>query len=173
MAAKQYERWKLTPVADVPELAAAWADEDDPRKVMVTGGAGLPRFRCPNGHQPRIDPLRFLRSGCPHCRSARTAQAKKWLADTLPEIAAQWHPTRNGKWTPQNEVWDSKRTVWWRADCCGHEWQESVKDRDKCQLSVVRANSSAPTAVASTGFVVPGRVRSRGGATYVSRPAAG
>ncbi len=127
----EYERWKITPIADVPELATAWADEDDPRKVMVTGGVGLRRFRCPSGHHPRIDPLRFLQSGCPHCRSARTAQEKKWLADTLPEIAAQWHPSRNGKRTPENVVWDSKRTVWWRADCCGHEWQESVKDRDK------------------------------------------
>ena len=121
-------RWKTTPVADVPELAAAWADDDDPREVMVDESGKLRRFRCPNGHHPRIRTLRFLTSGCPHCRGSATS--KKWLADLLPEIAAQWHPTRNGKYAPQNVVWESQREMWWRADCCGHEWQESVRARD-------------------------------------------
>ena len=128
---KQYELWKTTPIANVPELAAAWAD-DDPRHVMVVGGwPQLRRFRCPAGHNPRISPVSFLQSGCPHCRGAKTAKAKNWLADTRPEIASQWHPTRNGKLTHHEVVWDSKKTVWWRADCCGHEWPESVRNRDK------------------------------------------
>jgi hypothetical protein len=128
-----YEQWKVTPVADVPELAAAWADETDPHDVMVADVRPLRRFRCPNDHHPRVSPLTFLQSGCPHCRSAQTAQNRRWLADTLPEIASQWHPTRNRKFTPQNVVWDSKRMVWWRADCCGHEWQEQVRSRDMYQ----------------------------------------
>jgi hypothetical protein len=129
---EEYARWKVTSVADVPELMAAWADDDDPREVMVGDAGPLRRFRCLKGHHPRIGPLSFLQSGCPHCRGAQTAQEnKQWLADTLPEIASQWDPTRNGKLTPQNVVWDSKRTVWWRADCCGNHWQESVRDRDK------------------------------------------
>lgn len=128
---KEYERWKSTPVADMPELAAAWADEGDPRTVMVAGG-GLRRLRCPAGHHPRISPLTFLESGCPSCRGAETRKAQKyWLADTLPEVASQWHPTRNGKLTAKDVVWDSKRTVWWLADCCGHEWQETPRSRDK------------------------------------------
>ncbi|RSN39295.1 lysine biosynthesis protein LysW [Amycolatopsis sp. WAC 04197] len=125
-------RWDVTPVSEVPELLAMWADEGSPREVMV-GDSRLRRFRCDSGHYPRIAPGRLLDSGCPHCRGKKTAANKKWLADTLPEIAGQWHPTRNGKLTPQNVVWDSKRTVWWLAKCCGHEWQESVRDRDKYQ----------------------------------------
>jgi hypothetical protein len=131
---KEHEKWKITPVADVPELAAAWADEVDPRTVMVAGGWELRRFGCPAGHHPRINPLTFLQSGCPNCRGAETRKAQKnWLADTLPEIASQWHPAKNGKLTPQDVVWDSKRTIWWLADCCGYEWQESPRSRDKYQ----------------------------------------
>jgi hypothetical protein len=130
---EEYEQWKSTPVADVPELAAAWADEADPRTVMVAGGQ-LSRFRCPSGHHPRVSPLTFLRSGCPSCRGTETRKSQKnWLADTLPEIASQWHPTKNGKLTPRDVVWDSQRTVWWRADCCGYEWEESPRSRDKYQ----------------------------------------
>lgn len=129
---RDYERWQITPVADVPELAAAWTDEADPARVMVAGDGATPRFRCSQGHHSRISPLTFLQGGCPHCRAAHTvATGKRWLADTLPEIASQWHPARNGKLTPQNVVWDSKRLIWWRVDCCGHEWEESVRDRDK------------------------------------------
>lgn len=129
---EQYARWKVTPVAEVPELMSAWADDQDPREVMVAGDRQVRRLRCPKGHRPNIDLVRYLQAGCPHCRGAQTAmENKQWLADTLPEIASQWHPSRNGKLTPQNVVWDSKRTVWWRADCCGNQWQESVRDRDK------------------------------------------
>lgn len=128
----EYENWKITPVADVPELAGAWADEADPSSVMVAGDWKLRRFRCPTGHFPRISPLTFLQSGCPSCRGAETRKTQKnWLADTLPEIASQWHPTRNGKLTPADVVWDSQRPVWWLAECCGYEWEETPRSRDK------------------------------------------
>uniref|UniRef100_UPI003C7474CB zinc-ribbon domain-containing protein n=1 Tax=Kocuria sp. CH-021 TaxID=3406735 RepID=UPI003C7474CB len=129
---QEYERWKVTPIATVPVLLAAWADEEDPHQAMV-GGHGLRRFRCPEGHYARVGPLTYMDSGCPSCRGARTkaSSQKRWLADTLPEIATQWHPTKNGKHTPHNVVWDSKRTVWWRDPSCGHEWQDTVRARDK------------------------------------------
>lgn len=129
------ERWRTTAVADVPQLLAAWADpEHDPRHVMVTGNAGYPlmRFRCASGHHPRLEPLTFLEAGCPHCRAIMAARSNPHtLAVTLPEIAAQWHPDRNGKLTPDSVPWDSKRTVWWRTACCGHEWQAPIRSRDK------------------------------------------
>lgn len=129
----ELRRLEQTPVAAIPELLTAWADEADPHEVPVAGGWQLRRFRCPAGHNPRVHPLTFLESGCPSCRGAQTAKNKKWLTDTLPEIATQWHPTRNGKLTPENVVWDSKRLVWWRSECCAHEWQETVRARDKYQ----------------------------------------
>lgn len=128
---EQYANWKRTPIAWVPELASAWADEGDPRRVMVAS-YDLRRFTCPKGHHPRVSPITFLQSGCPSCKAAETRKTQKnWLADVLPEVASQWHPDRNGKLTPQTVVWNSRRTVWWKADCCGFEWQESPLHRDK------------------------------------------
>ncbi|MFI2562614.1 zinc-ribbon domain-containing protein [Paenarthrobacter sp. NPDC018779] len=131
---QQLERWRTTPIADVPELAAAWADEDDPRTVMVNGDDSwiLRRFKCPAGHHPRLQATTFYVSGCPSCRAAETRKTQKnWLADVLPEIASQWHPSLNGQHTPQTVVWDSRRPIMWRADCCGHEWEASPRFRDK------------------------------------------
>src|SRR5665648_672235 len=98
-----YERYKTTAVAAVPELASAWDDEADPSAVMVAGDWELRRFTCPRGHHPRLSPLTYLQSGCPHCRGRRTTEERLAAIEIDPdtfelnrEIAAQWHPTRNG-----------------------------------------------------------------------------
>ena len=131
--AAEYERWKRTPVSEVAELLAAWADDADPRQVMVAGGFELRRFRCRNGHHPRVSPLTFMDNGCPSCTAQATAKKPLHLADVDPEVSSQWHPTLNGKLDPHNVVSDSKRVIWWHADCCGYEWQERVRDRNKYQ----------------------------------------
>lgn len=45
-----------------------------------------------------------------------------------PDIASEWHPTKNGNMTPDRINKGSKRKVWWLGKC-GHEWQASVYDR--------------------------------------------
>lgn len=122
----------VTPIASVPELLEAWDDEADPHLVMV-GDYRSRRFTCPEGHHPRATPSVYREAGCPSCRSARTRAEgdRPKLADELPEISGQWHPTRNGKWTPENVGPESRRLVWWQAACCGHEWQEEVHRRNK------------------------------------------
>ena len=50
------------------------------------------------------------------------------LSITHPEIAAQWHPTKNGDKTPEDVTPGSNKKVWW---CCpsGHEWLASPNYR--------------------------------------------
>lgn len=121
----------VTPVGSIPELVQAWADEADPDFVML-GDNQLRKFECPKGHHPRVTPSLYSRSGCPSCRGALArASTKPLLADVLSEIAGQWHPTKNGKWTPEKVGPDSKRFVWRKAACCGAEWQEEVLQRNK------------------------------------------
>lgn len=128
----EYERLKHTPISAVPELLAAWADEDDPGQVMVASYA-LHRFKCPKGHHPRVSPHTYLTLGCQFCRAQSTdPDQRHTLRADLPEIAGQWHPTKNGtKFTPDNVGPDSKRTVWWLSDCCNYEWEEPVRSRNK------------------------------------------
>ncbi|NMR30918.1 zinc-ribbon domain-containing protein [Crystallibacter degradans] len=131
--AEEREQLKRTAVSAVPELLDAWADDADPSQVMVAGDWQLRRFKCRNGHYARVNPSTYLSSGCQFCRGqSKSPKSRPTLAQELPEIAAQWHPTRNGtKHTPENVVPDSKRTVWWLADCCGYEWEEQVRSRNK------------------------------------------
>ena len=52
------------------------------------------------------------------------------LAVKSPEIAADWHPTKNGYVTPEMISYASGRKVWWLGEC-GHEWQMSVDSRNR------------------------------------------
>ncbi|ROR38144.1 putative zinc ribbon protein [Kitasatospora cineracea] len=134
------ERLRITPVAELPELLEAWADDEDPRTVFVAGDGGLRRFRCPRGHHPWVSPLRYLHSGCPSCRSLKTsadrqeAEAASGVPFRLsPEIAAQWHPTLNGRLSLAKISHGSRRTVWWQDPGCGHAWQDTPAERQKGQ----------------------------------------
>lgn len=121
-------------VSQIHELLTSWADESSPDDVRVTWDSGSFDFRCPSGHKCNTSPLRYLEEGCPSCRGNKTREARKGkttLAAEFPEIAAQWHPNKNGSTTPESILPDSKRSSWWLADCCGYEWEESPRDRNK------------------------------------------
>ena len=50
------------------------------------------------------------------------------LAAGYPDIAAQWHPTKNGALTAGDVTARSGRKVWWQCGK-GHEWQATVAGR--------------------------------------------
>ena len=50
------------------------------------------------------------------------------LLDNYPEIAAQWHPEKNGELIPGMVRFKSVLNVWWRCGE-GHEWTAKVSAR--------------------------------------------
>ena len=50
------------------------------------------------------------------------------LSKTHPELAAQWHPTRNEGLTPEDVRANSYKKVWWVCGK-GHEWDSRVNRR--------------------------------------------
>ena len=68
-------------------------------------------------------------NGCPFC-SGRVATPETSLATLHPEVAAQWHPTRNRGLGPHQVRPGSHRRVFWRCPRDpGHVWQTDVKSR--------------------------------------------
>ncbi|RJQ49760.1 MAG: DUF262 domain-containing protein [Nitrospiraceae bacterium] len=66
--------------------------------------------------------------GCPNC-TGRIASEKNSLATCFPDIAAEWHPTRNGNLTPRDVTSKSHQRVWWKCKTCLYEWKTSVHMR--------------------------------------------
>lgn len=73
--------------------------------------------------------------GCPYCRGLKISPSN-CLATTHPELAKEWHPTKNFPLTPFNIVYGSGKRVWWKCNIADdHEWESSVNNRtngNKC-----------------------------------------
>ena len=67
------------------------------------------------------------------CMSVMCCAGRPSLAVGSPEVAAQWHPTRNGSKTAEDVTAGSDRKVWWlcKEGKCGHShiWQATVLSR--------------------------------------------
>lgn len=50
------------------------------------------------------------------------------LQSLFPDLAGEWHPSKNGKLTPEMVAPATNKRVWWLGEC-GHEWQMAVSTR--------------------------------------------
>ncbi|MBR0340872.1 MAG: zinc-ribbon domain-containing protein [Oscillospiraceae bacterium] len=71
-------------------------------------------------------------SGCPFCVNYKVLTGFNDLATTNPEIAQEWHPTKNGDLTPNQVISGGNKKVWWLGKC-GHEWQQTIQNRKNGQ----------------------------------------
>ena len=114
-----------------PDLAAQWHPTKNgtltPDKI-VPGSNKHVWWQCPNGpdHEWKAMPSSITRasaSGCPYCCNQRVSRTRS-LAYLYPDVAAQWHPTKNGTLTPDEIVPGSHIRVWWKCSRGpDHEWQ--------------------------------------------------
>ncbi|GAB3201826.1 hypothetical protein GCM10027062_24970 [Nocardioides hungaricus] len=88
-------------------------------------------WQCSLGHEWEASAnSRSNGSNCPFCSGHRILISFNDLASVRPEIAAEWHPTRNER-TPQMVTAMNGTKVWWRCDRDGHEWQTTVASRSR------------------------------------------
>ena len=100
-------------------------------------------WKCPDcGHewQCSINSMtRPGRYGCAECSKRRqgvsfTKQVVKRvgsLAETMPDLAKEWHPTKNGTLTPNDISSGRFQAAWWLCPRCGYEWKSSPNNRKK------------------------------------------
>jgi len=82
--------------------------------------------------QARINERTLQNAGCPFCRNHRVSHTNN-LAKIAPEIAAQWHPTKNGKLTPENVVAYTTKTAWFICEE-GHDYSKAINRRVRYDL---------------------------------------
>ena len=61
---------------------------------------------------------------------SHTVDSENSLACACPELAKEWHPTKNGDLTPVDITYGSKQIVWWKCEN-GHEWRASIDSRKR------------------------------------------
>ena len=68
------------------------------------------------------------RSGCPFCDGKRVSVTNS-LTTCFPEVAEQWHPTKNGDLMPHQITSHTHIRVWWKCKKGpDHEWDNIIHD---------------------------------------------
>ena len=61
-------------------------------------------------------------------RCRKCGEVRNPLSQVAPDIAKQWHPTKNGKLTPDAISAGSRQRVWWLCSVApSHQWQAGVE----------------------------------------------
>ena len=120
-----------------PDIAAEWHPTKNGVRTPadVTSSTGVKAWWLDEfGHE--WDAVVAIRTGggvgCPICSGHRTLAGFNDLASQRPDVAASWHPTKNGELTPTELSVYSNRIVWWQ-DAEGHEWKSTVNNRSHDQ----------------------------------------
>ena len=80
------------------------------------------------------------KNGCPYCSGKRAIIGKTDFQTQYPELAKEWHPTKNGDLKTSDITCGSGKKVWWLGNC-GHEWRATVTDRIKGRGCVYCSNN--------------------------------
>lgn len=118
-----------------PELLDEW---DFEKNAEIDPDTLPPSYRknvwwkCPNGHSYASRPgNRVYNTGgnCPYCSSQKLCRETS-LGVVNPELAKEWHPTKNGGLTPFDVFASTNKYIWWLCPICGYEWKAKGSNRN-------------------------------------------
>lgn len=85
---------------------------------------------CEKGHEYPSPIYRRVRGcGCSVCDGKRIVPGVNDLQTLAPNLASEFHATRNGVRTPQNTGLHYTKKVCWKCSHCGYEWEASPNNR--------------------------------------------
>lgn len=84
--------------------------------------------KCGHSWEAQIEYRTDRNCNCPYCSNRIVLPGFNDLQTQYPEIAKEWHPTKNGELKPIDILSGSNKKIWWKGKC-GHEWEARVCDR--------------------------------------------
>ena len=118
-----------------PELSKQWhptKNGDLTPYDVSNGSAKKVWWKCDKGDDHEWETQinsRARGNGCPICLNKKIVLSN-CLATTNPELAKQWHPTKNGNLTTYDVTNGTVKKVWWKCDKGDdHEWETQINRR--------------------------------------------
>lgn len=145
-----------------PEIGAQWHPTKNnlltPNNVVPGSGKKV-WWKCSvaDDHewQTSIEKRTKDNTGCPMC-SGSIVVPSNCLTTIHPEIAAQWHLTKNGTLTPNDVVPGSSKKIWWQCDKnANHTWLTAIYHRTRNKTGCSFCNSKQINPGDSLGALYP------------------
>ena len=115
-----------------PNLSQEWDYEKNPEltpELIYAHSSKKVWWICPKGHSYSMKVAHRMEGhSCPFCAGERPIAGENDLATTHPDIAKEWHPTKNGNLKPTAVMKYTNKKVWWLGKC-GHEWEALIVSR--------------------------------------------
>ncbi len=102
--------------------------------------------KCGHEWQATVSDRYCKKADCPFCSGNRILVGYNDLQSVNPELASEWHPTKNGDNKPSQYTQASTYKAWWLGKC-GHEWIAQVASRSAgagCPICAKRQQTSFP-----------------------------
>lgn len=116
----------------MPALAKEWHLNKNSKLTpsgVLPGSDQKVWWKCKKNHEWKAGVATRRRgNGCPYCANKKTNN-DNCLAAINPELAKEWHPSKNGDLAPTSITPGSNRKVWWQCKR-GHEWEAVVSSRN-------------------------------------------
>ena len=120
-------------VSKNPKLLEEWdfAKNGDLNPNFISyGSTKKVWWKCKNGHSYLCSINHRTRGrGCPICAGKVVVPGINDFASAFPELAKEWHPTKNGCYLPMHFTAKSQKIIWWKCSKCGYEWQTTISHR--------------------------------------------
>ena len=117
-----------------PMLAKEWhptKNKDLTPKDLTSGSRKKVWWQCKLDHewQTRVSHRVYSGTQCPECSRSKVTLENS-LAKLYPQLSLEWHPTKNGKLTPEHVRPGSGKKRWWLClKNKTHEWESTINNR--------------------------------------------
>ena len=117
-----------------PKIAKEWHPSKNlnlnPNNFSA-GAQWIAWWVCSKGHsyKSRIAGRTYQNRKCPYCSGRKIGYGND-LKSKFPEIAKEWHPTKNGELKPENITPRSGKKVWWQCSK-NHTWKSRISGRTR------------------------------------------
>src|SRR6478735_6327 len=120
-----------------PEIAKQWHPEKNKgltSENVAPASSKKVWWLCEKGHsyQQTVHKKTLRNYGCPFCSNRKIIASENSLAVVHPELAKEWHPTKNGELLPDELAPTSGKKVWWKCSYNpSHEWESYISNRQR------------------------------------------
>lgn len=133
-----------------PEIANLWHPDNTFSPNEVTPGSNKKAkllFPCSHVWENKIVEFTRKSGKCPYCAGSLFLSGYNDLATTHPDLASEWHPTKNTL-LPTEVMAGSGKKAWWLGQC-GHEWEAQINSRKRgngCSQCILNGSSKVEQA---------------------------